>query len=377
MQAKYGTGTVNFKNGKWVWTGYYKDDTGKIKRPTKSFNTEKEALLFQAEQTSKTLIKKEMRSEDITLKRVFKLWLQETNEVSETTKRSIKANFEKHILPTIGENKIKKLSVVSFERYLNNLIKKGMSEKTTYNIYTDLKTIIKWAIKKGIIYENPLSEMKPPKQRNKKTISNNLTMEEYEKIMLNEENQKNFFYNIILFLGETGIRISEIAFKENDIQKINHNGEDIYFIRLNKSIKRTLNEDNKTTTLRIIENMKTKDSERTIFLNGFALSAVNKQIEWKKEHKIYNPYIFTSSTGTLIEERNILRQFHKFCENAGVEKRGLHSLRKCFINRSLQNGITPFDLSKFTGHSIQTMYKYYHDLNIQAGIKIIEASEKR
>ena len=84
MQAKYGTGTVNFKNGKWVWTGYYKDDTGKIKRPAKTFNTEKEALLFQAEQTSKTLIKKEMRSEDITLKRVFELWLSETNEVSDS-----------------------------------------------------------------------------------------------------------------------------------------------------------------------------------------------------------------------------------------------------------------------------------------------------
>lgn len=49
----------------------------------------------------------------------------------------------------------------------------------------------------------------------------------------------------------------------------------------------------------------------------------------------------------------------------------------CLDNRSLQNGITPFDLAKFTGHSMQTMYKYYHDLNITAGLKIIEASEKR
>ena len=44
MQAKYGTGTITKKNGKWVWVGYYKDDTGKIKRPTKTFKIEKEAI---------------------------------------------------------------------------------------------------------------------------------------------------------------------------------------------------------------------------------------------------------------------------------------------------------------------------------------------
>ena len=52
-QAEYGTGTVTFKNGKWIWTGYYKDNTGKIKRPQKSFKTQKEALVYQAEQISK------------------------------------------------------------------------------------------------------------------------------------------------------------------------------------------------------------------------------------------------------------------------------------------------------------------------------------
>ena len=62
MQAKYGTGTITKKNGKWVWVGHYKDDTGKIKRPTKTFKTEKEAMLFQAEQVSKTQIKKEMQT---------------------------------------------------------------------------------------------------------------------------------------------------------------------------------------------------------------------------------------------------------------------------------------------------------------------------
>ena len=240
MQAKYGTGTITKKNGKWVWVGYYKDDTGKIKRPTKTFETEKEAMLFQAEQVSKTQIKKEMQSEDVTLETVFKYWITDT-DISETSKRSIMYNFKKHIIPILGNCKIKHLKIVSFSDYLKKL---DCSEKTKYNIYTDLKTIVNYAIDKKIIFENPLSEMDyKPKQKAKKRIVNNLTMEEYTKIMMNEKNKTSFYYNCILFLGETGLRVSELAIKETDIEEATVNNETVYFVYLDKTIKRTMNDD--------------------------------------------------------------------------------------------------------------------------------------
>lgn len=376
MQAKYGTGTITQKNGKWVWVGYYRDESGKIKRPTKTFNTEKEALLYQAEQISKTTIKKEMRTQDVTLETVFKLWLKET-KVAETTKRNIVHNFNAHILPQIGDNKMKKLSCVSFSNYLKQLVEDGKSEKTAYNIYTDLKTVINYAMSEGIIYENPLVDFDVPKQPKRNKIVNNLTQEEYDKIMLNEENQKSFYYNCILFLGETGLRVSELAIKEDDIELVKVEEDTVPLVYLDKTIKRTLQADNKTTKLQIIDQMKTEESNRVIYLNGFAMAAVERQLEWKRANNIKSPFIFTTSKGTLLEQRNILRALHNFCANAEIEKRGLHSLRKCFINRALQNNIAPFDLAKFTGHSIQTMFKYYHALNAKTGLKIIEATEMR
>ena len=376
MQAKYGTGTITFKNGKWLWVGYYRDENGKIKRPTKTFNTEKEALLYQAEQVSKTTIKKEMKTQDIDLETVFKLWLKET-KVSETSKRNTIYNFNTHILPLMAKSKIKNLPCVTFSNYLKNLIAEGKSEKTAYNIYTDLKTVVNFAIKEGIIYENPLAEFEAPQQKKQNRIVNILSMDDYNKIMLCPENQKSFYYNCILFLGETGLRVSELAIKESDLETVTLEDETITLIYLDKTIKRTLDIDNNTSKLQIIEQMKTADSNRIIYLNGFALAAVEKQIEWKRQNNIRSPFIFTTSTGSLLEQRNILRAFHMFCDNAEVERKGLHSLRKCFINRALQNGITPFDLAKFTGHSVQTMFKYYHDLNIRAGLNIINATEKR
>ena len=61
-QVKYGTGTIfQTKDGRWKWQGYFMDDTGKKHRPTKTFNTEAEALKFQAEQVAKTEVKKAMK----------------------------------------------------------------------------------------------------------------------------------------------------------------------------------------------------------------------------------------------------------------------------------------------------------------------------
>lgn len=79
----------------------------------------------------------------------------------------------------------------------------------------------------------------------------------------------------------------------------------------------------------------------------------------------------------MLEQRNLLRALHSFCKNAGIEKRGLHSLRKLYINHTLQQGIAPFDLAKITGHSMQTMFKYYHDLDEELLQNIANASESR
>lgn len=374
-QTKYGTGTVTFKNGKWIWTGYYKDNTGKIKRPQKSFDTEKEAIVYQAEQVSKTTIKKEMKTQDITFETVFKLWLKMA-DVQETTRRSVRGNYYTHFHKPYGNKKIKSITTVKLEELLNDLKAKGRSKKTLYNIYTDFKTIIKFAIDEGIIYENPLADFKAPKQPKQRTAHNVLSAEDYIKIIENENNKKEYYYDAIVFLGETGIRVSELAFKIDDIKKTTSGGQTVKYILLDKTLKRVIDINGKST-LKVVDEMKTEDSEREIYLNEFALKAIERQLEKKKTQHLKTRYVFTSSTGTLIDQRNVLKAFHRMCRNAGVETHGLHSLRKCFINRALRNGIEPIDLAKFTGHSLQTMFKYYHELDDSKGLAIINATSKR
>lgn len=378
-QAKYGTGTVyQTKDGRFKWQGYYVDSTGKKHRPSKIFNTEQEALIFQAEQLKKTQIKKVQKSKDLTFNAVCELWKEDVKNgvvvISETTRKNTIQNLNKHLIPLFEDNLIKNLSVVKIKRYINNLKEQGRSEKTLYNIYTDLKKIVNYALDKGYIYENPIADyvVKQPKVTGRPV--NVMSFKEYELIMNNEQNKKLYYYWTIMFLAETGLRSEELAIKKQDYV-IAENGTP--YVLIDKSIVRALNDDDKTTTLRLTDNVKSEASKRRVPLNIFAQNAVENQLAYCKEHNIRSPFIFCTTTGTMLEKRNLLRALHSMCRNAGIEKRGLHSLRKEYINHTLKNGVQPFDLAKITGHSIQTMYKYYHDLDDDLLQRVANASESR
>lgn len=378
-QVKYGTGTIfQTRDRRWKWQGYFVDDTGKKHRPTKTFNTEAEALKFQAEQIAKTEVKKAMKSQDLTFAECFELWKEAVKtgqvKISETTRKNTIQNINKHILSLIGHYQMRKINTDTLSRYFKRLKKEGKSVKTIYNIYTDLKQVVNFAMKLGYIYENPLADLEVEKPKASSEVVNVMTFSEYEAIVQNEENRKSYYLPAIMFLAETGLRVEELAIKKSDYH-ITENGT--AYITINKSIVRTLTDDDKSTELRVLDNVKNDNSVRRVPLNVFAQSAIETQLEYCKEHNIRSPFIFCTTTGTMLDQRNLLRALHMMCENAGIQKRGLHSLRKLYINHTLRQGITPFDLAKVTGHSMQTMFKYYHDLDEEMLFKIANASETR
>ena len=385
-QVKYGTGTIfQTKDGRWKWQGYFVDDTGKKHRPTKTFNTEAEALKFQAEQVAKVEVKKAMKSRDITFAECFDLWKEDVKagkvDISETTRKNTIQNIKKHILPLVGGQRLKKLNVTTLQQHFNKL-KKGdkktniepRSVKTMYNIYTDLKQVIKYAMEEGFIYEDPLADLKVEKPKASGQVVNVMTFAEYEAIVSNPENKKSYYLPAIMFLAETGLRVEELAIKKTDYH-LTESGT--AYIVINKSIVRALTDDDKSTELRLMDNVKNDASVRKVPLNAFAQNAVENQLAYCKENEIRSPFIFCTTTGAMLDQRNLLRALHMMCENAGIPKRGLHSLRKLFINHTLRQGITPFDLAKVTGHSVQTMFKYYHDLDDELLTQIANASENR
>ena len=110
-------------------------------------------------------------------------------------------------------------------------------ESWGYNIYTDLKQVVKYAMKQGIIYEDPLSGFDIEKPKASGQVVNVMTFAEYEAIVSNPENKKSYYLPAIMFLAETGLRVEELAIKKTDYHLTESGTAYIsrIFIRLRKS----------------------------------------------------------------------------------------------------------------------------------------------
>ena len=62
-------------------------------------------------------------------------------------------------------------------------------------------------------------------------------------------------------------------------------------------------------------------------------------------------YIFTSRTGTPLMERNVLREFTRVLEAAGLPRRRMHDLRHTCISLLAAQGVPLKTIAEIAGHS--------------------------
>ena len=114
-------GTIREKNGKYVWVGYYKDENGVVHRPSKTFNTLKEAEVYRDIQanTPKHVENAKNRT-NYTVEEYFEIWKQETQWSTEkfykfTTTNNWRTLFPKHILPYIGKEPLQMIDYTKLQ----------------------------------------------------------------------------------------------------------------------------------------------------------------------------------------------------------------------------------------------------------------------
>lgn len=392
-QEERGTGSVfQLPNGKWCWQGSYIDETGKKKRPKRTFATRKEALDFQENQ-KKDIEKEKIRKErGYTVQRIYDEFLKEVEsekiKYSKNTMRCTKSNFDKHILPTFKDDILKNIKGEKLERFFyllkNGDEKKGipaLSEKTVKNIHDDFKKLYQYAEDEKYISYNTLKALEIKFDINDDEIVNTISESEYQQVINNEENKKLYLYPVVWFLGETGLRAEELAFYETDIKSIElgKNKGNGRYVEIKKSVVRE-----KGKGLEIIDELKTKESKRRVPLSNaaeFALATwemhkfdLSKKV--KKEVDERKQLCFRTKFNTQIDYRNILDCYHQMLENCNLEQRGLHSLRKRFIKHSLSAGVSKMEVAKMLGHSVSTMFKSYYDLDDNILADIMKKFEK-
>lgn len=358
-------GTIYKQGNKWIWKSPPYVEGGIKKRIRKSFDTEEQAIA-QRELYFSILHNDETNNfiENLTVKQAYQKWVdvawQDNEEyITYNTQRSYSNIFEKHILPVCSDFKIDNLNIKSFNIYLQKIANNGTSRKTILNIKQAFTKLIKYCKKIGWIDIDNSDKIVIPDtiKKNRDRVVNTISQTEYEQIISYMEKQCSQFSFVIKFLKETGIRAEELCITKNDI--------DNKKLKIDKAIKRKdFHKHGVKSSLTVSNYLKTDSSYRTIPLSQNALQAITEALEWKLDRGIKSDYIFSTGTGALIEQRNILRSFHSACVAVGIEKRGLHSLRKLFCKTLKDLPLDWEQVRVIMGHeTIDISQKYYYSID--------------
>lgn len=151
-------------------------------------------------------------------------------------------NYNKHIKPIFGNESVKTLNSLYFEKFKQDLFTKGLEAQTVKHQLTLIRTIINYALKHDLIknFTNPLSngKVKMPEIDNKR--QGYLTKKEAKEILDILKSIHPLTYHLTVLLLFTGARFSEITGASSQKNKtgeetplrwsdVNFNNNTIYF----------------------------------------------------------------------------------------------------------------------------------------------------
>lgn len=271
-------------------------------------------------------------------------------------KRSTYENYayilSKHIIPFVGNIKMKELENCDVTSFINEKLtngrlngKGGLSKKYMRDIITIVKSIAFFCENEYGI-QSKVSRVGIPKLE--KTDTRILSEDEYRilsKYLIENYNPKNLGILIGMYAG---LRVGEVCgLKWEDFDAT----ENILCVR--RSVQRISNGNG--STILNVDTPKTDSSIRSIPLPDFIGEVLNKH---KMEDNI--PII---SNNTEYVEPNVLRKyFYNVLEKCSIPKLCFHDLRHSFATRCIQLEFDIKSLSEILGHSNVsiTLNRYVH-----------------
>ncbi len=387
MQRKLLTNGNAFKRTDDRWGGvvWYMDEQGERKRKSFSGTTKQEVkkkMTSYIADFEKEIIESDESKK--TLQESMQSWLQvfKFPSVEQTTYDRCECSAKNQIYPLLGDKIVGDITSADIKNMLNYWMNKGYAYTTVKKAYVVLNEYFRYLFKEELIAKNIMANIEMTKKSNFLSAQNkeNLPTNETITIFTAEEIEsfkkecfrcwgtgKRFYQQAaayILMLN-TGLRTGEILGLLNS---------DIDLEKRVMHIQRGVKEISKRNGVAIekgreikIGKTKSATSNRTVPLNQTAIDMI-KNLREEMYFGEDTPLV-CDENGDYTVPVNFRKRFYRILKAAGIETKGLHSLRHTFAT-NLVNGIkqsdgtikslTPKQVADLLGHSTSEITERYY-----------------
>lgn len=387
MQRKLLTNGNAFKrtDGRWCGVVWYMDEHGERKR--KSFSgTTKQAVNRKMTEYVSEFENQIIDSDESKkmLKDSMQTWLQvfKFPSVEPTTYDRCECSAKNQIYPLLGDKAVGDITSADVKSLLNHWMNEGYAYTTVKKAYVVLNEYFRYLYREELIPKNSMANVEMIKK------SNFLSAQNKENLPTNEA--------VTVFTAEEIEKFKEECFRCWGTGKRLYQQSAAYILMLNTGLRTgellgLLNSDidlnNKTLTIRQgvkevsrrngteftsgreikIGKPKSTASKRTVPLNKTAI----EMIEELRREAYYgeNTPLVADENGGYTRPVNFRKRYYRILKAAGIEQKGLHSLRHTFAT-NLVNGIkqpdgtikslTPRQVADLLGHSTSQITELYY-----------------
>ena len=355
-KKKQGDGSVfQRRDGRWedrIVVGYKENGYAKTKNVTAHTKTECQ------EKLAKLREKCGRRSEKIKPDMPFGDWIDfwyqnySAPKLRPTTQACYSGRIYTHIIPSVGNIPLNKLTQNDLQQFYARLKKsgrkkhvdkfgEGLSDRMVRSCHTTCRTALEKAVTEGLIRINPAVGCKlPPKKAKEMQV---LTPPEITRFLI--QAREEGYYELFLLELTTGMRRGEIlALKWRDLNL--KTGE----LHISRQVL-------KVNGKVLISTPKTKSSNRMILLPP-EMTELLAELKTRTDSE----WIFPSPLD-LTQPRHpsaVYHRFQKILERANCKRVRFHDLRHTFATMALENGMDIKTLSAMIGHvSAETTLNIY------------------
>lgn len=300
---------------------------------------------------------------------IFRYWLFHVKrvEVKASSFTRYECTYRTHIaVYDIDKSLLCKLDSATLQKHINYLYEdEKLNPATITETVKVWRMFLTWALDEGYIIKNPTKRLSiPGKSTQTKKLIEVFTEEERERIAEYMEESCYQYREVIKLAFATGMRQGELlALKWADIY------DNAIHVTNSTAIVTHIDKDGNREMSREIWNPKTTNAVRVIPLSQTTMEMLKdlhlKQKKYMFQHRHpQSEFVFTSSTGELIDTRVFIRSYQRMLERAGVQYRKFHTIRHTFATEAIRRGVDVKDLQLLLGHSDITMtYKYVQSDN--------------